>query len=188
MCSLRRCWSDARLPLLAAALLNAGCGDASEPSGRAPAAAGALAAAGLGGGSAGTQSEPMLGGAAVGAGSGAEGGAELRFAIVYDSVILKRCSACHTDAPSFGGLAYFPGGAAAAYANLVGVPAGAEEGYLCRNSGLLRVQPGEPDRSLFYLKLTNPPCGSHMPPAAFAQPTPEQVELVRRWIAEGAAP
>jgi uncharacterized membrane protein len=118
----------------------------------------------------------------------AEDAGKLSFATdVYEPVIRKRCSACHTDAPSFGGLAFFPG-AALAYTNLVGVRAGAAEGNLCRDSGLLRVQPGDPDHSLIYLKLTKPPCGSQMPPAAFAPPTQEQVELVRQWIADGAAP
>ena len=128
--------------------------------------------------------------AAVGGASGMAGGAgKLSFAAdVYDQVIRAKCSACHSDGPSMGGLAMFPG-AATAYANLVGVPAGAAEGNLCRNSGVLRVQPGEPDKSLIYLKLTNPICGSAMPPAALGKAaTAAQVELIRQWIADGAAP
>lgn len=122
------------------------------------------------------------------AGAGASGSGKLSFAAdVYERVIRARCGQCHSDAPSFGGLAMFPG-AMTAYSNLVGVPAGSEAGYQCRNSGLARVEPGAPERSLLYLKLTAPPCGSKMPPAAFGQVTSEQVELVRQWIAEGAAP
>jgi hypothetical protein len=188
--------------LLAALVLSAGCAgetERSDDSSVAGTAAGASAAAGRGGGgSSGTDSSPVGAGPGAGAagsdsavaGSGAPSSvAMLSFAAdVYEGVLRRRCAACHTDAPSFGGLAFFPGGAAAAYANLVGVPAGAAAGNLCRDSGLLRVQPGDPDASLIYLKLTNPPCGSQMPPAAFVQATPEQVEVVRQWIADGAAP
>ena len=164
--NLRSC-----LALLAAHVLWVACGDDAAGSNGSNAAAGMQAAAGMGG--------------AAGA---AGGGAKLSFASdVYDQVIRAKCSNCHTDAPSMGGLAMFPG-AATAYANLVGVPAGAAEGNLCRNSGLLRVQPGDPDKSLIYLKLTKPVCGTAMPPAAFGTTTAAQVELVRRWIADGAAP
>jgi uncharacterized membrane protein len=107
---------------------------------------------------------------------------------VYERVMRVRCISCHSDAPSFGGLAFFPGGATFAYGNLVSVPAGAEPAYQCKDSGLMRVKPGDPEHSLLYLKLTNPPCGSKMPPAAFTQATQEQVELVRQWIMDGAAP
>jgi hypothetical protein len=135
-------------------------------------------------------SPPPAGSGAAGSGAAAPGaGGTLSFATdVYEGVIRKRCGNCHNDAPSFGGLAFFPGGAETAYANLVGVPAGAQDGYLCRASGLLRVKPGAPEASLIYLKLTNPPCGSRMPPSAFGVTTAEQVELVRKWIADGAAP
>lgn len=176
---LRTHWTYARALLLAACVLHAGCGGDSEATnGNAVAGMGgsaaAPAAAGSGGGAAGS---------AVDAGAG-----KLSFAKdVYDPIIRARCSACHTDAPSFGGLAFFPG-AMTAYSNLVGVPAGAADNNLCRASGLLRVQPGDPDRSLIYLKLTKPSCGSQMPPAAFAPPTPAQIEIIRQWIADGAAP
>jgi hypothetical protein len=106
---------------------------------------------------------------------------------VYDAVIRARCAACHSDAPSFGGLALFPG-ASTAYANLVGVPAGAAEDHLCRASGLLRVQAGEPERSLIYLKLTRPSCGGLMPPAVLPSATPAQIELVRQWTRTAQRP
>jgi hypothetical protein len=170
--------------LLATFMLNAGCGgDGGGADARAvpaPAPAGARASSG-GDGSAGsgTSRAAMLAGSAAGG---------LSFANdVYEQVIHARCSACHTDAPSFGGLAFFPG-QSLAYANLVDVPAGPAQGNQCRSSGLMRVQPGDPEHSLLYLKLTNPPCGNKMPPAAFTQVTAEQVSLVRQWIADGAAP
>jgi hypothetical protein len=173
--------------LLAACLPHVGCADnAVAASGNSSlggeTAAGALAAAASG-----------TGGADVAASSGtdaagAAASGNLSFAKdVYERVIRARCAQCHSDAPSFGGLAMFPG-AITAYTNLVGMPSGGEATYKCRDCGLLRVQPGAPERSLLYLKLTLPPCGSKMPPAAFGQVTAEQVEMVRLWIAQGAAP
>lgn len=170
--------------LLAALLTAAACSDdGGQANGNG--AAGVAAANGGSGGS-GTGTGTSGGGAA---GSGGPASGTLSFATdVYEAVIKKRCSACHTDATSFGSLQFFPGGAEMAYAKLVDAPAGSAMGNLCKDSGLTRVKPGDPDHSLIYLKLTKPPCGSQMPPAAFAQATPEQVEVVRKWIADGAAP
>jgi hypothetical protein len=90
-----------------------------------------------------------------------------------------------TDASCHGGLE--PGGALrldapeAAHAELVDVPAG---GFPCANRGLVRVVPGSPERSLFYLKLTDNPCGTAMPPAR-ALDAPG-LDAVYAWIAEGA--
>jgi hypothetical protein len=185
--------------------LSVGCGGTADPGpsgpaagiGAAPAtvagvqassAAGVPAAAGTAAGA--SSAAPAGAGAqgAVAAGTGAPGG-KLSFATdVYERVIRVRCISCHSDAPSYGGLAFFPGGASYAYGNLVNVSAGQAESFRCRGSGLMRVKPGEPEQSLLYLKLTMPPCGNKMPPPAFTQPTEEQVSLVRQWIAEGAAP
>jgi hypothetical protein len=60
-------------------------------------------------------------------------------------------------------------------------------GVSCSGQGLVRVVPGDPSRSLLYLKLTEdpPPCGSRMPQAA--DPLPDElIALVREWIAAGA--
>jgi uncharacterized membrane protein len=144
---------------------------------------------------------PATAGTSASAGSGAQsssgssgssgshaGDGKLSFAAdVYGPVIRARCASCHTDAPSFGGLTFSPD-AATAYANLVGVPAGAAEANQCKASGLMRVQPGDPEHSLIYTKLTKPICGKQMPPAAFPQATAAQVEIIRKWIADGAAP
>ena len=72
-----------------------------------------------------------------------------------------------------------------AYAQLVGVPA---SGSLCGSSGLLRVEPGNPDRSLLLLKMAHatPACGTVMPPAAGVTVSDAQLEQVRAWIAAGA--
>jgi hypothetical protein len=184
---LARYLRRARVAAIAAAMSSAlGC--ASDSSGP-----GGSNAAGSGGVSASSTTQAAIAGAsgaAAGSGSAAQAGAgKLSFANdIFPAVIRSKCSACHNDAPSFGGLAFFPGGPEFAYGNLVGVPSGSGEGYKCRDSGLKRVQPSDPEHSLIYLKLTNPPCGTKMPPAAFGQVTPEQVELVRTWIEQGAAP
>jgi len=153
--------------------------------------AGAVAASSAG---AGTGAAAGGGGdvAAVGGAAGAAGGAasgKLSFANdIFPKVIRSKCGACHNDAPSFGGLAFFPGGPETAYANLVGVRSGDKPNYLCSASPLKRVEPGDPDNSLMYRKITNPSCGGKMPPPAFGTTTPEQQELVRQWIADGALP
>jgi hypothetical protein len=152
--------------------------------------AGAVAASSAG---AGTGAAAGGGGdvAAVGGAAGAAGGAasgKLSFANdIFPKVIRSKCGACHNDAPSFGGLAFFPGGPETAYANLVGVRSGDKPNYLCSASPLKRVEPGDPD-NLMYRKITNPSCGGKMPPPAFGTTTPEQQELVRQWIADGALP
>jgi len=72
----------------------------------------------------------------------------------------------------------------AAYGNLVGVPS--------RQSPLKRVEPGQPEASYLYLKLTDAHLaagGEGEPMALGAWPLDEdQLELVRRWIADGAKP
>jgi uncharacterized membrane protein len=151
--------------------------------------AGMPAASSMEGAAAGANAGAVAGAAAGGGAGSSMTGGKLSFAAdVYPKLIRTKCSACHNDAPSFGGLAYFPGDAAFAYGNLVNAPAGSAPDNLCRASGLVRVKPGDPEHSLMYLKLTMPPCGSKMPPAAFSQATEEQVDLVRQWIMDGAAP
>jgi hypothetical protein len=80
-----------------------------------------------------------------------------------------------------------------AYANLVGHRTGltvpADGRATCRDSTLLRVAPGAPERSVLYLKISGAaPCGTRMPPAGsgLAMLAPEQIEQVRRWIEAGA--
>jgi hypothetical protein len=86
---------------------------------------------------------------------------------------------CHGEGASGGGLTLQP--RARAYESLVNAPS---RGRQCAVLGLREVEPGHPERSLLFLKLTEVPCGSQMPPdeplgqAAFAQ--------VERWILEGA--
>lgn len=67
---------------------------------------------------------------------------------------------------------------------LVGVPA-------VYRGDMLRVQPGSPDDSLLILKVRaqrpESDIGAQMP-YSFTELTASQVDIVRRWIAEGARP
>ncbi len=70
---------------------------------------------------------------------------------------------------------------AAAYAALVAQPS---TSAMC--GGMELVVPGDPDRSLLYLKLAGtPPCGDPMPLAGAAL-TATQLRTVRTWIVDGA--
>lgn len=72
-----------------------------------------------------------------------------------------------------------------AYQTLVNAPATSDT---CRSTGLMRIAPGQPDQSLLYLKITNPPCGKQMP-LSFGVSVPldpREVEQIRQWILRGA--
>jgi len=53
---------------------------------------------------------------------------------------------------------------------------------------LKRVDPGNPDASLLYLKITNPPCGSKMPLSYGTSGSldPLQIAQIGAWIEAGA--
>lgn len=71
-----------------------------------------------------------------------------------------------------------------AYTHLVGAPA-MDDGE-CKGHTL--VVPGDPEHSLVYLKVasTEPPCGKSMPPSGLTVVSPDDVALLRAWIAAGA--
>jgi len=80
-----------------------------------------------------------------------------------------------------------------AYENLVGVKAmgtnlADTSGDDCKDTGLVRVVPKDPDHSLVMQKIDPPggkvPCGTIMPPVGMI--TSEQIEQVRTWIENGA--
>jgi hypothetical protein len=70
-----------------------------------------------------------------------------------------------------------------AYKAMVGVTS---SGPKCGDSGLTIVEPGDPDASLLYLKITAPPCGNRMPAAYFPYLDSRQTAQVREWITRGA--
>jgi hypothetical protein len=69
------------------------------------------------------------------------------------------------------------------YASLVNAPA---QGPMCAATGLRRVEPFHPETSLFYLKVTNPPCGSKMPLLYGLTLDIRETTQIREWIACGA--
>jgi hypothetical protein len=71
----------------------------------------------------------------------------------------------------------------AAYASLVDQPS--NPSAPCAKLGKKRIERGQPDDSLLYLKLdANAPCGQQMPPGG--QLSQELRDEVRQWIESGA--
>jgi hypothetical protein len=122
------------------------------------------------------------------------------FTNVYANIIGVRCIGCHR--PGGGGFTVGKldmSTPAAAFANLVGVPAAGTgagtSGTMCAavSPPILRVAPLDSLNSLLFnkvnskLQMTLPACGSPMPlPATAAPLTAAQVELIRAWIDAGA--
>jgi hypothetical protein len=104
---------------------------------------------------------------------------EVSFVAGVVPLLNARCVACHLTGQEQGELALH---AKAAYGNLVRVPS--------RQSALNRVEPGEPEASYLFLKLTN----RHLGAGGEGEPMPmgawpledAQLELIRQWISQGA--
>jgi hypothetical protein len=108
-------------------------------------------------------------------------------AAVADEVSLEKdvvpilnsfCVMCHLPGGAQGGLSLYPD----AWSEMVGVPS--------KQSPLLQVEPGSPDKSYLYIKLIDSGesvggSGQLMP---IQQPPldPEQIETIRLWIEQGA--
>jgi hypothetical protein len=102
---------------------------------------------------------------------------------VYGEILSPNCALpfCHGGAGDYLQLATADIG----YGSLVGAPA---QGLLCAPTGLERVDPGHPDDSLIFLKITNPPCGARMPLeyGYSGMLTDRQIDQIGQWIACGA--
>lgn len=83
------------------------------------------------------------------------------------------------------------------FANNSGIPLrlieGVSHGLLVNKSSVqnpdwLLVKPRDPDNSLLYQKISqaSPPVGRQMPWDAGTVVSPDEIELIRRWIEEGA--
>jgi len=109
------------------------------------------------------------------------GAAGPSFAVVYQTVFRPGCiTGCHTATTPMGNLDLSTRDGA--YASLVGVLA---SGSACAFTGEKRVTVGNPAMSLLYTKMVDlEDCGGPMPPLPL---DPGSVELVRAWIANGAA-
>lgn len=96
-------------------------------------------------------------------------------------LLKSRCLMCHLPGAENGGLSLHP---KTAYDSLVGAKS--------TESGLLRVEPGKPEASYLYLKLTGEHLkaggnGERMPFGEPALPAAD-IERVRAWIEAGAKP
>lgn len=104
---------------------------------------------------------------------------------IQDSIFTPRCATlfCHDTQGHNGNLILEAG---QAFNQLVGVD---PDALSARDAGLLRVAPEEPDRSFLLIKLLGPPPsqGSRMPLTGDPL-SDEQIDLVRRWILQGALP
>lgn len=107
------------------------------------------------------------------------GGNGVSFQAQVAPILNRHCVACHLTGQEQGSIALH---ARVAYDNLVGVPS--------EQSDLVRVEPGATERSYLLLKLT----GEHLAAGGSGEPMPmggrslaaEEIEVIRRWIAEGA--
>ena len=102
----------------------------------------------------------------------------ISFERAVSPILNSHCVMCHLPGAEQGGLGLYPD----AWSLLVNVPS--------KQSTLLQVKPGSPDESYFYIKLIDSGksvggSGQLMP--VQQQPLdPEQIELIRLWIEQGA--
>jgi hypothetical protein len=138
-------------------------------------------------GESGSLDAPPVGDAAGSSGpEGATGEASVdaagpSFAVVYQTVFQPSCiTGCHSATTPMGNLDLSTRDGA--YASLVGVLA---SGSACAFTAEKRVAVGNPATSLLYTKMVDlEDCGGPMPSLPL---DPGSVELVRAWIANGAA-
>jgi len=112
-------------------------------------------------------------------------GYEPTFQAIQRDVFNVSCStrSCH-GSPGFKGRLDLEEGKA--YAALVGIP---PDNAAALAAGLLRVAPGNPEKSFLVIKLTGPAPdqGDRMPSRSLALP-PAAVAAVEAWIRNGAKP
>jgi hypothetical protein len=105
------------------------------------------------------------------------------YSAVWNEILSPRCALpfCHAGSADYLQLPNETMG----YASLVNAPAAGPD---CAATGLKRIDPGHPETSLLYLKVTNPPCGMKMPIAYGAPDYLDslQVAQISKWITAGA--
>ncbi len=121
--------------------------------------------------------QPIGSSSGSGSGSPSAGGITPDFQSIQDNVFTPICSVCHIGASAPQGLQL---DAAHSYALLVGVHSNEEP-------NLLRVQPGDPDNSYMYQKITGAPgiVGGQMPLGETPLPA-STIAAIRQWIINGA--
>jgi hypothetical protein len=108
------------------------------------------------------------------------------YAAIQQEIFNPRCtsSSCHSAASRAGDLSLIDG---QSYDQLVNVE---PDNAAARAAGLLRVVPSDPEQSFLMRKTTGvlgPGEGSPMPLSA-SPLSPDQIEMIRSWIADGALP
>jgi hypothetical protein len=94
---------------------------------------------------------------------------EIDFAAEVQPILAERCSACHGGVKREGGVSFVDRRSALAEAD----------------SGLRPISPGDPEESELVRRVAAHDVGERMPPTG--EPlSPEQVDVLRRWIAAGA--
>jgi hypothetical protein len=108
---------------------------------------------------------------------------EPTYTSIRNRIFTKSCStpSCHSTEGFRGAMVLE---ADKAYENLVSVPAD-NDGARARH--LLRVNPGQPDSSFLYIKLTHPAAdeGALMPDSGTPLDS-QSISAIRTWIANGA--
>ncbi len=128
------------------------------------------------------------GGRSADAGTGPVTEATSTFALIQTRILADNCATCHTSGSSFATESGLALDLATAYRNLVNVPAHEPN---ARNDGMMRVLPGNAEKSLLYQKLIlwdpnhTQNYGAPMPLGAQSL-TIGQIEFIKKWINAGA--
>ncbi|MDQ3080701.1 MAG: hypothetical protein M3R07_00615 [Gemmatimonadota bacterium] len=135
----------------------------------------------------------LAGMGAIGCGGPADGGVgpdvpASTFGLIQTRVFADNCTNCHTSGSAFAKQSGLSLDRATAYRNLVNAPS-LDPG--ARSEGLLRVVPGDAERSLLYQKLIlwDPNHTRHYGapmPLGGQSLTVGQIDFIRRWINAGA--
>ncbi len=114
---------------------------------------------------------------------------DVSFSADVQPILTQRCafSNCHASPEAIQGANFEAGNA---YSNLVGAPS-VESTFLAPDNILNRVEPGSPDRSYMFLKITG--CTAEgcfldrMPPPPGQSPLGDaEIAVIRQWIEDGA--
>jgi hypothetical protein len=109
--------------------------------------------------------------------------ATVSLAQIQDTIFTPVCATmfCHSSATRSGNLVLEEGQSFGALVNVL------SDNPAARNAGLLRVRPGDPDTSFLVIKLEGPtPAQGSRMPLLLPPLDAEELELIRRWIAQGA--
>jgi mono/diheme cytochrome c family protein len=127
-------------------------------------------------------------------GTTSAGAGAVTFARIYAEIIQPNCAVCHTSGSGASSGQLHMGDRLGAFTDLVGndMLGVNAAGSACASSGLKRVTPGNAQTSLLWQKVNakahgeTPVCGNGMPATAGATLTQAQVDLIAKWINEGA--